>query len=94
MGFLQDERRQSKRTGVPYDVRAKADLSYFYTSPDSPLFCDNPECRHRLGFFRILRQALFKKQGSVYLVRCCVCGIENKRVKGALKKKFDERWDD
>jgi len=94
MGFINDEKQQSKKTGVPYNVRAKADLSYFYTSPDSPLFCDNPECRHRLGFFRILRQALFKKPGSVYFVRCQACGIENKRVKGLLKKTFDDRWCD
>jgi hypothetical protein len=90
MGLLKDERQVSKDTGVDYSTRARADLQYFFGSPDSPFFCD--VCKKKLGVWHILRYALFKKPGEAYLVPCKGCGVDNKRFKGAVKEGFDDRW--
>lgn len=90
MGLLKDERQVSKDTGVDYSMRARADLQYFFGSPDSPFFCD--ACHRKLGVWHILRYALFKKPGAAYLVPCKLCRVDNKRFKGAVKEGFDDRW--
>jgi hypothetical protein len=91
-GFLKDEKAQSERSGVPFEGRARADLQFFFIDPSSPFFCD--ACHKPLGVWHILRCALFRKQGSSYLVPCKSCRTDNKRIKGAMKTGFDERWTD
>jgi len=90
MSLIQDEKKISRESGVDYSTRARADLQYFFGSPDSPFFCD--ACHKKLGVWHILRYALFKKSGSSYLVPCKGCGVDNKRLKGGMKEHFDDRW--
>lgn len=90
MGFLKNEKDVSAASGVEYATRSRADLDFFYHSPDSPLFCIS--CKKSLGVWHVLRFALFVKPGVVYTVPCRACGCQNERVKGELKKQFDDRW--
>lgn len=86
---LSTEKELSEATGTSYTTRARANMAWVHTSPDSPLFCDG--CHKYLGFWRVMRSACFKKQGQKYLVRC-PCGHISERVKGMLSKQFDDRF--
>ena len=57
---------------------------------DGPLFCD--KCNNRLGIIRMLRQSIFKKKGSNYLVTCKNCYTINIRVKGDIGENIDREW--
>lgn len=73
-------------------LHARADVPYLFTTPDSPLKCDN--CKAHLGMWRMVRRAVFKKKGSEYYVVCRRCHTVNRRVKGELAKELDKRWED
>lgn len=72
-----------------YLVRARVDMDYMFQG--SPFIrCD--KCKISLGLLHILKHALFKKHGSIYIVPCKKCGYLNERTKGGLATEFDERW--
>lgn len=74
---------------VDYITRARGDLQYMqYASPF--VRCD--QCKEKLGLLCMIRHALFKKQGSIYIVPCKTCGTLNERTKGGMAVEFDERW--
>ena len=80
-----------KKPDVDYKTRAKADLQYMYYA--SPFIrCD--KCKEGLGLLHILRSALFKKRGTIYIVKCKKCDYLNERTKGGLATEFNERWDE
>jgi RNase P subunit RPR2 len=87
--FVKREKMISDRSGVSYDNRARADLEYMrYGS--SFMLCD--ECKVFLGLWHCVRYALFKKQGSEYVIPCKRCAHHNLRVKGALNAELSDRW--
>lgn len=67
------------------------DMTNLYLDTSSVLHCDH--CHERLGALRILRAALFKKQGVTYYVSCKQCHQVSPRVKGAYKTTIKEQWD-
>jgi len=85
---------ENKTTGktsnkVPYLTRAQGDMQYLFLA-SAYIRCD--QCKQPLKMFRMFVQTLFKKHGSPYYVRCKQCGHVNKRIRGNLKKEFNERW--
>ena len=77
-------------TKINYTDKAKADLTMLMWDTTSDFYCKN--CHRKLGFFHIMRSALFKKKGGTYYVYCKKCNYRNSRIKGELSKKLDERW--
>lgn len=80
----------TKKSGVDFTHRGQADIMMLRNDPDSPLRCDG--CHEFLGIMHCARYAIFKRKGSVYYVPCKSCNGMNKRVKGELGRKLDERW--
>jgi hypothetical protein len=80
----------TQKSGVDFTHRGQADILMLRMDPDSALHCDG--CKDFLGIWHSVRYAMFKKKGSEYYVPCKKCGGLNKRVKGELGRKLDERW--
>lgn len=77
---------------VPHRVKVAADVQEMFLDSSGMFFCD--ECQMRLGLLHTLRYALFKKQGTPYIVPCRYCSFPNKRVKGEAKQHFDTKWEE
>lgn len=90
MAYLKKEKDITKKSGVDHVHRGQADLLMLRYSVDNPLHCD--KCHEFLGIWHSVRYAMFKKRGCPYNVPCTNCGHLNRRVKGELGKKLDERW--
>ena len=73
-------------------MRARVEVPNLYLNPASVLKCD--QCHAHLGLWRMVRRALFKKKGDVYIVRCKTCGCGNRRIKGSIGAEIDEKWND
>ena len=71
-------------------MESRAEVPNLFLNPDSFLKCD--ECRHSLGFFRMVFHAIGKKKNECYRVKCKKCGFVNVRKKGALNDEIGERW--
>jgi hypothetical protein len=89
--LLKKERKLSKSSGVKYGTRATADLQYMRYGTD---FMKCEKCEEYLGLWHCVRCALFKKRGTLYVVKCKSCGHKNLRKKGALSEELNERWDE
>lgn len=76
---------------IKWHQRVAYDMSNLYLQEDSILHCD--KCKNRLGVLHTLIHALFKKQGSSYIVVCKDCRHPNIRIKGAYKKQLQEQWE-
>jgi hypothetical protein len=83
---------KSKKKKVKLETKVIADTQMLYTDTTSVIHCD--KCEERIGIWRMVRQALFKKKGDVYYVKCPYCHYSNRRVKGEAGKELDERWKD
>ncbi len=87
--FYNQERELTKKSGVDYNNRAKADLQYIrYAS--SYMQCD--KCKEFLGILHCVRSALFKTRGKEYIITCKRCHYQNIRIKGALNAELSDRW--
>lgn len=84
-------KQTTEKTKAKIETKISGDMQYLTTDPTSPLYCE--KCNEYIGILKSIKSAIFKKQGSEYIVKCKHCGTYNVRIKGQLKGDLKKRWD-
>jgi len=88
-GQMTSRVRRWKRKMDEAATRAKCETPTLFQDSDNLMHCQNPECKARLSFWKLVYHAYRKKKGEMYRVRCKHCGTINVIEKGRMGRELD-----